>query len=108
LMNEGLWSASREELERAASLFRGASALLDNNWGCYYFRQKEYAEAIRFFRKAMERSPTTGMYRRNLAQALKEAGSDIEAAEALDAFSLTHPHPGELQELILEPPQEGR
>jgi len=90
LMNEDLWDMAREELSRASSLFRGGSALLDNNWGCYYFRLKDYDEAIRFFRKAMEQSPTTAMYHRNLALALKEAGREI----------------GDLQGLVPEVPQE--
>ena len=106
-MNEDLWEPARMELARASSLFRGGSPLLDNNWGCYYFRQKDYDGAIRFFRKAAEASPTTAMYHRNLALALKKAGRDIEAAQAIEAFSLIHPYPGDLQDLTPEGPQEG-
>ena len=106
LMNENLWGEAREELDRASTLFRGGSALLDNNWGCYYFRLKDFDGAIRFFRKSADASPMTAMYHRNLALALKEAGMDIEAAQALDSFSQTHPYPVELQDLITEQPQE--
>jgi tetratricopeptide (TPR) repeat protein len=106
LINEDLRDKAREELDKASSLFCGGSALLDNNWGCYYFRLKDYDTAIGFFRKSADASPMTAMYHRNLALALKEAGRDIEAAQALDAFSQTHPYPGELQDLITEQPQE--
>jgi tetratricopeptide (TPR) repeat protein len=107
LMEEDLWDEAREELDKASSLFRGGSALLDNNWGCYYFRRKDYGAAIRFFRRAAESSPLTAIYHRNLALALKEAGRDSEASQALDALSQTHPDPGGLQGLISEHPQGG-
>ena len=72
-MNEDLLDKAREELDSASSLFPKGSALLDNNWGCYFFRRKEYDVAIRFFRRAAEASPETAMYQRNLALALKQA-----------------------------------
>jgi tetratricopeptide (TPR) repeat protein len=106
LMNQDLLDKAHEELVRASSLFRGDSAPLDNNWGCYFFRQKDYDAAIRFFRKAAEARPSTAMYHHNLALALKEAGRDIEATQALDAFSGTHPFPRGLQDLATEHPRE--
>jgi len=108
LMNENLLDQAREEMDRASSLFPKGSALLDNNWGCYYFRLKDYDAAIRFFRKAAEASPSTAMYHRNLALAFRESGREMEAAQTLEAFSLPLLQTGELQELIIEPPQEGR
>jgi len=106
LMNEDLLDKAREALDRATSLFPGGSAILDNNWGCYFFRKKDYDAAIRFFRKATETNPSTAMYHRNLALALKSAGRDSEAAQALDAFSGIHPYPEGLQGLVAEQPQE--
>jgi tetratricopeptide (TPR) repeat protein len=106
LMNEDLLDKAREEMDRASSLFPRGSALLDNNWGCYFFRRKDYDAAIRYFRKAAEASPSTAMYHRNLALALKTAGRDMEAARVLDAFSGIHPYPEGLQDLVSGRPQE--
>jgi len=106
LMNEDLLDKAREEMDRASSLFPRGSALLDNNWGCYFFRRKDYDAAIRYFRKAAEASPSTAMYHRNLALALKTAGRDMEAAQVLDAFSGIHPYPEGLQDLVSGRPQE--
>jgi tetratricopeptide (TPR) repeat protein len=106
LMNEDLLEQAREELDRASSFFPGGSAILDNNWGCYFFRRKDYDTAVGFFRKAAETSPATALYHRNLALALRSAGRYEEAAKALDAFSGTHPYPGGNQDLVAEQPQE--
>jgi tetratricopeptide (TPR) repeat protein len=106
LMNEDLLEEARRELERAASLFPKGSPVLDNNWGCYFFRRKDYDTAVRFFRKAAEASPLTALYHRNLALALKNAGRDGEASKALKAFSETHPYPGEAHTLFTEQPQD--
>jgi len=107
LMEEDLWDEAREELDKATSLFRRGSPLLDNNWGCYYFRRKDYDTAIQFFRRAAESSPLTAVFHRNLALALKEAGRDSGASQTLDALPHTHPCPGGLQGRISEHPQEG-
>ena len=106
LINEELLQEAGDELDRASSLLGEGSAVLDNNWGCYFFRLKNYDAAIRFFRKAAEVSPETAMYHRNLALALQKAGKDIEAAHELDAFSSTHPYPGGLEDLGTEQLQE--
>jgi tetratricopeptide (TPR) repeat protein len=106
LMNEDLLDKAREELDRASSLFPKGSAVMDNNWGCYYFRLKDYEAAVRFFRKAAEASPSTALYHRNLALALKSAGRDEEAAKAFDVFSGTQPYPAGHQDLVTERPQE--
>jgi len=105
LMDEDLLDKARDALDRASSLFPKGSALLDNNWGCYFFRRKDYDAAIRFFGRAAEASPETAMYHRNLALALKSAGRDSEAAQALDAFSGIHPYRGGVQDLVTEQPQ---
>jgi hypothetical protein len=107
LMNEDLLDKSREALDKASSMFPMGSAVLDNNWGCYFFRRKDYDEAVRFFRKAAQTSPSTAIYHRNLALALKNSGRDLEAEQAMDAFSKTHPYPGGLKDLLSEQPLEG-
>jgi len=106
LINEGLLDQAREELDRASSLFPRGSPVLDNNWGCYFFRRKDYEAAIRFFRKAVEASPSTAMYHRNLALALKSAGRNREAARAIEMLLETHPYPEGFQDLVREQPQE--
>jgi Flp pilus assembly protein TadD len=106
LMNEDLLEQARGELDRASSFFPGGSAILDNNWGCYFFRRKDYDTAVGFFRKAAEASPATALYHRNLVLALKSAGRYEEAAKALDAFSGTQHYPRGHQDLVAEQPQE--
>jgi tetratricopeptide (TPR) repeat protein len=106
LMNEDLLNEAREALDRASSFFPRGSPILDNSWGCYFFRRKDYDRAVGFFNKAAEASPLTALYHRNLALALKSAGRDKEALTALDAFSEIHPYPQGLEDLLMEEPQE--
>ena len=106
LIKEERLEKAREELDRASLLLGEDSPALNNNRGCYFFTLKEYDSAARFFRKAAETSPATALYHRNLALALQKAGKDVEADQALDAFSRTHPYPKELQNAATEQFQE--
>jgi tetratricopeptide (TPR) repeat protein len=86
--DQGLFDLAEEHLARAPVTRRNA-AVIDNNWGCFFYKKGEYESAVRAFRKAAEQNPENAAYRKNLVLALAGAGREEEAAQvmrgALDA-----------------------
>jgi tetratricopeptide (TPR) repeat protein len=76
--DEGLFEEAREEIERAA-MYQKDAGIIQNAWGCYYYKKGDYDKAIAAFRKAAESSPRQAQYYKNLAMALYQEGRTDEA-----------------------------
>jgi tetratricopeptide (TPR) repeat protein len=77
--DEGFFEEAREEIEKAAVYLKD-TGIIQNTWGCYFYRKADYEKAIVAFRKAAEYSPGQARYHKNLAMALYRAGRKDEAA----------------------------
>jgi tetratricopeptide (TPR) repeat protein len=73
LADEGFFEEAREEIERAA-MYQKDAGVIQNTWGCYYYKKGDYDKAIAAFRKAAESSPHQAQYYKNLAMALYREG----------------------------------
>jgi tetratricopeptide (TPR) repeat protein len=78
LADEGFFEKAREEIERAA-MYQKDAGVIQNAWGCYYYKKGDYDKAIVAFRKAAESSPREAQYYKNLAMALYQEGRIDEA-----------------------------
>ncbi len=78
LADEGFFGEAREQIERAAT-YQKDGGVIQNAWGCYYYKKGDYDKAIAAFRKAAESSPRQAMYHKNLAMALYQEGRIGEA-----------------------------
>jgi len=87
--DQGLFDLAQEHLARAP-VNRWNAAVIENNWGCFFYKKGDYESAVGAFKKAMERSPESPAYKKNLALALAGAGREEEAAQLMqEAFG--HP-----------------
>jgi Flp pilus assembly protein TadD len=80
LIDENLLDAARSELEKA-SLYRGNDAIINNDWGCYYFKRGDPDRAVEFFGKAIKIGGPRPVFEKNLKLALDKAGRKTEAAK---------------------------
>jgi tetratricopeptide (TPR) repeat protein len=76
--DEGFFEAAREEIERAA-MYQKDAGIIENAWGCYYYKKGYHDKAIAAFRKAAKSSPRQAQYYKNLAMALYQVGRIDEA-----------------------------
>jgi tetratricopeptide (TPR) repeat protein len=76
--DEGFFEEAREEIERA-TMYQKDAGIIQNAWGCYYYKKGDYDKAIAAFRKAAESSPRQAQYYKNLAMALYQEGRISEA-----------------------------
>jgi tetratricopeptide (TPR) repeat protein len=84
--DQGLFDLAEEHMAKAPVTRRNA-AVIDNNWGCFFYKKGDYESAVRAFGKAAEQDPKSAAYRKNLALALAGAGREEEAAGVMgDAF----------------------
>jgi len=84
--DQGLFDLAEYHLAKAPVSRRNA-AVIDNNWGCFFYKKGDYESAVRAFRKAMERNPESPAFKKNLALSLAGAGRGEEAAQVMrEAF----------------------
>jgi tetratricopeptide (TPR) repeat protein len=81
LIDQGLLDEARPELERAIIYNEDLSGVY-TNWGYYYYKLRDYDNAVASFRKALQLNPEKFDYYNNLGQALYQAGRNDEAAHA--------------------------
>jgi len=81
LIDEGLFSEARGELEKAITRQADPGAV-NNIWGYYYYKMGDYQKAITLFRKATALRPGNSMYYKNLGLALWSAGDKKHAEKA--------------------------
>jgi len=81
LIDEGLFSEARQELEKAITRQADPGAV-NNIWGYYYYKMGDYQKAITLFRKATALRPGNSMYYKNLGLALWSAGDKKHAEKA--------------------------
>ena len=72
-----------EEHLAKAPVSRRNAAVIENNWGCFFYKKGDYESAVRAFRKAVEQSPENPAFKKNLALALAGAGREEEAAQVM-------------------------
>jgi tetratricopeptide (TPR) repeat protein len=96
--DQGLFDLAQDYLARAP-VKRQNAPVIENNWGCFYYKKGDYEKAVEAFGKALKQSPESLAYRRNLALALSGAGRKEEAAQVMKQdLETSHPHekrPGE-------------
>jgi tetratricopeptide (TPR) repeat protein len=80
--DQGLFDLAQDYLVRAPVTRRNA-AVIENNWGCFFYKKGDYESAVRAFRRAVERSPESPAYKKNLALALAGAGREEEATQLM-------------------------
>jgi tetratricopeptide (TPR) repeat protein len=80
--DQGLFDLAQDHLARAPVTRQNVS-VIENNWGCLYYKKGDYESAVRAFRKAVERSPESPAYKKNLALALAGAGREEEARQMM-------------------------
>jgi tetratricopeptide (TPR) repeat protein len=80
--DQGLFDLAQDDLARAP-VTRQNAAVIENNWGCFYYKKGDYERAVQAFRKALKQRPENLAYRKNLALALSGAGREEEAAQAM-------------------------
>ena len=80
--DHGSFDLAREYLLKAPVNQRNV-AVIQNNWGYFYYKKGDYDRAVGAFKKAVEWSPENEMYCKNLALALARAGKEEEAARAM-------------------------
>jgi tetratricopeptide (TPR) repeat protein len=80
--DQGLFDLAQDYLVRAPVTRRNA-AVIENNWGCFFYKKGNYESAVRAFGRAVERSPESPAYRKNLALALAGAGREEEATQLM-------------------------
>jgi tetratricopeptide (TPR) repeat protein len=80
LIDENLLDAAKSEIEKA-SLYRGDEAIINNDWGCYYFKRGDTERAVKFFGKAIKIGGPRPVFENNLKLALDKAGRKTEAAQ---------------------------
>ncbi len=78
--DQGLFDLARESLSKAP-VNRKNFAVIENNWGCFYYKKGEYDRAVDAFTKAVAGNPENVVYSKNLALALTGAGREEEAAQ---------------------------
>jgi len=95
--DQGLFDLARESLSRAP-VNRKNFAVIQNNWGCFYYKKGDYDSAVDAFKKAVAESPENRIYSKNLGLALAGAGREEEAAQFMKEGLRTSPYekrPGE-------------
>jgi tetratricopeptide (TPR) repeat protein len=84
--DQGLFDLAQEHLAKAPVTRRNA-AVIENNWGCFFYKKGDYESAVRAFRKAVEQNRESLAFKKNLALALAGAGREEEAAQVMrEAF----------------------
>jgi tetratricopeptide (TPR) repeat protein len=71
--DEGFFEEARDEVEKVA-IYQKDAGVVQNAWGCYFYKKTDYDKAIIAFRKATEYSPRQAQYYKNLAMALYREG----------------------------------
>jgi tetratricopeptide (TPR) repeat protein len=96
--DQGLFGLAQDHLARAP-VNRQNAAVIENNWGCFYYKKGDYEKAVEAFGKALKQSPESLAYRRNLAVALSGAGRKEEAARLMkEGSGSPSPHEKRLDE----------
>ena len=80
--DQGLFDFAEEHLAKAPVTRRNA-AVIENNWGCFFYKKGDFESAARAFRKAAEQSPESPAFKKNLALALAGAGKEEEAVQVM-------------------------
>jgi tetratricopeptide (TPR) repeat protein len=88
--DQALFDLALEHLSKAP-VNRKNFAVIQNNWGCVYYKKGDYDRAVDAFKKAVERSPENVVYSKNLALALAGAGREEEAVQIMKGGSRTPP-----------------
>jgi len=88
--DQGLFDLARESLSKAP-VNRKNVAVIQNNWGCFYYKKGDYDRAVDAFKKAVEKSPENVVYSKNLGLALAGAGREEEAAQVMKEGQRTPP-----------------
>ena len=81
--DQGLFDLARESLSKAPVNPKKFALLIENNWGCFYYKEGEYDRAVDAFKKAVAGNPENVVYSKNLALALTGAGKEEEAAQIM-------------------------
>jgi tetratricopeptide (TPR) repeat protein len=101
LVDQGLFNAARAELKKCEHYYEDPS-IPQNNWGIYYYRRGEYAEAVTRFEEAIRIRPQVFSYYKNLGYALYELGKDKEAVHAFEKSLAINVDQPEIEDFMKE------
>ena len=103
LTDYGFFKEARLELEKA-SIYNDDPGGINNNWEYYYYKIKDYKNAISSFRRAVELSPKNHFYLNNLGFSLLELGRKKEAVTVLKRSLAINGNQAKIKEIIKDPP----
>jgi tetratricopeptide (TPR) repeat protein len=80
LSDYGLFDEAKEELDRSLLYYQDLAGVY-NNWGYYYSKRGDLANAVDSFNKAIDLDPKNILYHNNLGFVLLDAGRNDSAIE---------------------------
>jgi Flp pilus assembly protein TadD len=99
LIDYGFFEEARLELEKAL-IYNDDLSGIHNNWGYYYYKSKNYKNAIASFRRAINLNPKNHAYLNNLGFSLLEVGRKKEALAAFQKSLAINGDQVKIQEII--------